>query len=152
MKYASLIKHGAARNGKKTAEYRIWCAMRERCNSKNHSEFHRYGARGIRICERWNSFEMFFADMGKRPSAQHSIDRIDVSGNYEPENCRWATKSEQGRNKRTSVRLSLNGETRHRLEWAERLNLSVNTIKRRQRMGDDDARALRPVLCKNGRY
>jgi hypothetical protein len=146
------VKHGAARVGRKTAEYRIWCAMRERCNSKNHVEYPRYGGRGVLICDRWNSFENFLADMGERPSAEHSIDRIDVNGNYEPTNCRWASKSEQARNKRTSVLMTLNGETRHRLEWAERLNLSVNTIKRRQRMGDDDARALRTVLSKNGRY
>src|SRR5882762_7196517 len=116
------FKHGAARKGHKTAEYRIWCAMRERCNSPNHIEYHRYGARGIHVCEHWDSFEHFISDMGKRPSAQHSIDRRpNKEGNYEPSNCRWATSSEQQRNKSSSIMLTYFGETLHVLEWANRL-------------------------------
>jgi hypothetical protein len=103
-KYARNLKHGAARTNGETPEYRSWRAMRDRCNCESHSEYKRYGARGIRVCERWNDFTLFLADMGPKPTARHSIDRIDPDGNYEPSNCRWATAIEQARNKRNSKR------------------------------------------------
>lgn len=81
-------------------EYRSWNAMRTRCNNKGHHKFPDYGGRGITICERWNKFENFYADMGPRPSLNLSLDRIDNDGNYEPSNCRWATLKQQARNKR----------------------------------------------------
>lgn len=138
-------KHGASRIGQKTPEYRIWCAMRERCANPHHNQFHRYGGRGIRVCERWDSFANFLTDMGVRPSASHSIDRYpNKDGNYEPGNCRWATDVEQARNKSTSMILTLNGETLHVLEWANKLNLSINTIRMRLRKSRDPAEVLRP--------
>lgn len=138
------FKHGSARKGAKTAEYRIWCAMRERCSSPKHIEYARYGGRGIRVCERWDSFENFLADMGRRPSLEHSIERDDTNGHYEPDNCRWATRSEQARNKRTSIVLTHNGETHHVLEWAKKLHLSINTIRMRLKQSRDAAFVLRP--------
>jgi hypothetical protein len=140
------IKHGAAQAGNKTSEYRIWCAMRERCNSPSHIEYHRYGARGIAVCSRWEDFSNFLEDMGPRPSPKHSIDRKNGSLGYEPSNCRWATLSEQQRNKSTSVLLTVNGETHHALEWAEKLNLSIHTIKLRLRKGKSHAEALMPPI------
>ena len=81
--------------------YGTWRHMRERCADPRHSEYHLYGGRGIKVCDRWrNSYEIFAADMGPRPSPTHSIDRIDVNGNYEPGNCRWATPKEQRHNQR----------------------------------------------------
>lgn len=81
---------------KKTAEYRTWCAMKERCSRPAHISYKNYGARGIKVCERWlNSFENFFADMGPKPSPKHTIDRADPKIGYVPTNCRWATYKEQ---------------------------------------------------------
>jgi hypothetical protein len=97
---ARMLRHGHARRGLVTSEHRIWRGMIERCTNPNSKSHKYYGGRGIRICERWGSFEHFIADMGLRPSPAHSIDRIDVNGNYEPANCRWATAFQQARNKR----------------------------------------------------
>lgn len=83
-----------------TPEYHCWEHMLQRCNTPSDPAFKHYGARGITVCKRWRRFSNFFADMGKRPSAAHSLDRIDNDGNYEPGNCRWAIQSEQMVNQR----------------------------------------------------
>jgi hypothetical protein len=90
----------------KDPAYRIWCQMRQRCRDTNLKNWPDYGGRGIRVCERWeNSFQQFIADVGPRPSAAHQIDRFpNNDGNYEPGNCRWATRTEQQRNKRAQKR------------------------------------------------
>ncbi len=86
------------------SEYRIWSSMKSRCTNKNTAAYRYYGDRGIKVCERWmNSFEDFLNDMGRRLSKNHSIDRINNDGNYEPNNCRWATSVEQNRNKRKTI-------------------------------------------------
>ncbi len=90
------IKHG----GTYTKEYRAWWDMQQRCNNPRHDRYASYGGRGIKVCEAWREFENFIRDMGTRPSSDHSIDRTDNDGNYEPGNCRWATRSEQQRNTR----------------------------------------------------
>lgn len=94
-------KHGQCKRGERASENAIWSAMKQRCSNPNNRDYRLYGGRGISVCDRWlESFDNFMADMGNRPSPAHSIDRIDNDGNYEPSNCRWATKSVQNRNTR----------------------------------------------------
>lgn len=86
----------------RTPEFRAWVAARQRCENQAHPRYPGWGGRGITICDRWSTFEVFFADMGLRPSNKHSLDRIDVNGNYEPANCRWADAKTQRNNRRDS--------------------------------------------------
>jgi hypothetical protein len=93
------IIHGHRRRGYQSPEYYSWAAMRNRCNNPSRPNYPDYGGRGVTVCERWNDFAAFLADMGPRPEG-HSIDRIDNNENYEPGNCRWATPTEQSHNQR----------------------------------------------------
>ncbi len=113
--------------GKFSPEYYTWASMRTRCTNPNHSSFKNYGARGITVCPQWASFEQFLADMGPRPEGK-TLDRIDTSGNYEPSNCRWATYSEQGSNRRTCVYATLGGVTKPLQVWAAALGISMSTV------------------------
>jgi hypothetical protein len=108
--------HGNARRGSHTPEFRTWANMKKRCEQESYDNFKYYGGRGISVCERWQSFELFLLDMGKRPESA-SIDRIDPDGNYEPANCRWASRLEQARNKRNALILTINGTTKRLTEW-----------------------------------
>jgi len=88
---ASTFKHGWST----TITWKSWKSMHERCEDSRNASYKNYGAKGIKVCERWSDFEPFLADMGERPSRDYSIDRIDPAGNYEPSNCRWLTRAEQ---------------------------------------------------------
>ncbi len=117
--------------------------MKQRCYSHNKRNFADYGGRGIMVCERWrNSFENFLADMGPRPTPLHSIDRIDNSLGYDPANCRWATRTEQNRNKRSNRYMTMNGRTMILTDWAIETGIKRETIKERIRRGWTISRAL----------
>lgn len=105
-------------------EHRVWQGIKTRTTNPKASCYHRYGGRGILMCERWfNDFQAFYEDMGPRPSPKHTIERLDNDGPYSPENCRWATIKEQTRNKSTNVRLTYKGEHLCVAEWAERYGI-----------------------------
>ena len=117
-----------------TAEYKTWCNIRSRCSNPRSVGYEYYGARGIKVSEKWNTFAAFAADMGPRPSMEHSIDRINVNGNYEHGNCRWATRQQQMANRTCSRFVIVDGERMIQSEAARRAGVSVNTFKYRERM------------------
>lgn len=137
-----------------SAEYRSWMAMKDRCLNPRGQFFHLYGGRGISVCKRWSdSFKAFFADMGPRPSVDMSLDRIDCNGNYEPGNCRWATDTQQSRNRRgyNSI-ITFHGQERTVSEWAEVLGIPSSNLGWRIRSGWSAERALtEPYRIKPGR-
>lgn len=135
----------------KTTEYRIWSGIHTRCLNKLDNGYKEYGGRGISICDRWRVFENFLLDMGERPSPNHSIDRIDVNGNYEPSNCRWATFFEQCNNKRDTVFIEYEGEKRTIAEWSKIKGLSYRIIWTRLRYGKVKGDIFRPVTPINMR-
>lgn len=117
-----------------TREYATWSAMLGRCSNPKHSAWPDYGGRGITVCTAWLKFDNFYADMGARPSGK-SLDRVDNSGNYEPRNCRWATKKEQARNRRGNRLVEFNGTTATLAETAARVGLPVSTVRDRLNAG-----------------
>lgn len=113
-------------------EFRTWIGIRRRCLNTTRKDYARYGGRGITICDRWrDSFANFLADVGPRPSAEHSIDRRDNDGPYSPQNCFWGTRIGQARNKRDTTWLTLNGVRRSLAEWVEITGIPHNTISMR---------------------
>lgn len=120
-------KHGLT----DTPEHLSWKHMRARCLDPKNKNYDRYGGRGIRICERWDDFAAFYADMGPRPSSKHSIDRINNDGNYEPGNCRWATQKEQVSNSTRVRMIECHGRVQSLEAWAQETGLSRDVIRSR---------------------
>jgi len=128
-------KHGHTVGGNVSPTFKSWDSMLSRCYSKQNKNYAHYGARGIGVCDCWNpsaggSFANFLEDMGERVRGQ-SIERIDCNGNYEPDNCKWATSKEQASNKRNSRKITFNGKTQSIMEWAEETGIPYSTLAKR---------------------
>ncbi len=141
-----------ARRKFRSPEYRAWTAMKTRCYNPNFPKYQGYGRRGITVCERWrNSFEVFLDDMGFRPTPQHSVDRYpDNDGNYEPGNCRWATRSEQASNRSTNRPITAGGRTMLLKEWAAETGIGETTIIGRLARGWSPERAVSELPRQGG--
>jgi len=121
-------KHGMC----ETVENRAWRRIKQRCGNPNNDEYHNYGGRGIKVCDRWlNSFVNFFEDMGKRPVECHGIDRINNNGNYEPNNCKWASTFENNQHRRNCFMIPYKGKTYNNEELSRKLNINRGTLKYR---------------------
>lgn len=130
------IPNSKTHGDSKTSEFRIWCAIKSRCYNPKTINYVNYGGRGIMICDAWlSSYETFLKDMGRRPSKDHSIERNDNNGNYEPENCRWATRQEQCNNTRSNVFLEIDGKKFNSTQAALKLGISRRTIANRIKSG-----------------
>lgn len=140
-------RHGHAIFGAHTPTYNSWQSMTQRCTNASNTNFGEYGGRGISVCERWRKFESFLEDMGNRPVGT-TLDRIDVNGNYEASNCRWATPAEQTANRRTTLIYELDGKRMPLKDWALHLGIGYQTLRIRIReYGWTPERALTtPVL------
>lgn len=143
LKAARATTHGMTR----TPEYLAWRQMRVRCAAKDGRWFLSYGAKGIKVCDRWaGSFQNFYEDVGPRPSKNHSLGRINNDLGYCPENCRWETRSQQMRNRSCAKLLTLNGETLCVAEWSERTGILPCVLYSRAEQGWSDKDTLtRPV-------
>lgn len=137
-----MMKHGHGKDGDVSPEYRAWANMLNRCRSLTAQNSHRYGGRGITVCDRWLDFRNFLSDMGLRPSERHSLDRIDNNKGYSPDNCRWADLYTQANNTRRNVFLTFRGETLTISQWARRIGLHRKTLMYRVRAGWTVERAL----------
>ena len=116
--------------------YMTWIGMRERCSKVKSDNYHRYGARGIKVCSRWQkSYINFINDVGSRPSPQHTLDRINNNGNYEPSNFRWSLPYRQNRNTSRNKKLTYNNKTMVAADWAREIGIPLSTIYGRIRRG-----------------
>ena len=140
-----MLKHGHARNKKPSREYIAWGSMIRRCAESSNVR-HMYFDRGITVCDRWRDFDNFLHDMGTRPSPDYSLDRINNDGNYEPGNVRWATRSEQARNRRSNHIIEIDGEFKSLAEWTEVFGTNRNMAFQRILRGwtERDAVSLPP--------
>lgn len=127
---------GCARRGNvvhgmsKTPTYKTWRDMRKRCNNPNATGYENYGGRGISVCKEWDDFMVFLRDMGERPEGT-TIDRIDVNGNYEASNCRWATQEQQNNNTRRTIKVTIDGVTKSLKQWSNTLGVNYKSVNSR---------------------
>lgn len=138
-------RHGHSRrlDGGRSKSYKLWSSMIRRCHTPSSSGFHKYGAKGVIVCKEWReSFETFLKDMGEPPKGL-SIDRIDNSKGYSKDNCRWATAKQQARNKTTTFKITIDGETKSLIDWVERYKMvEYATVNCRLKRGWDPLQAL----------
>jgi hypothetical protein len=125
-----------------THVYANWCEMNQRCFNPENAKFEHYGGRGITVCKRWvESIVNFLADMGM-PPPKHTIERIDVNGNYEPDNCKWVTRKAQNRNRRNNHYVTINGEKKCLIAWCEHYQIPYGRVHSRLKYGWDIMSAL----------
>ena len=139
------FKHGHCKSQKlRSSEHKTWGSMIQRCHDEKCKSYPRYGGRGIKVCDAWrNDFSVFLNDMKEKPSPSHSIERIDNNGNYEPSNCKWATKLEQANNRRNTYEVEWQGEPIQLKYLCKNLNLPYHTIwQRLERLGWDIEKAI----------
>lgn len=125
--------HGHARPGQRTRTYTTWQGILQRCTNPNYHKYPTYGGRGIRVCDQWqgeHGYENFLRDMGEAPEGM-SIERENNNGNYEPGNCRWATRAEQARNQRSNIRIEFRGRSMILVDWANEIGITYGALKYR---------------------
>lgn len=143
------IKHG----GHGTLTYMRWKSMMQRCCYPKAANYKYYGALGIKVCQRWHDFSLFLADMGECPDRSMTLDRLKNERNYEPGNCRWATKAAQNANRPThSVQLTHNGMTQSVAQWAAATGIKANNISMRLRLGWSVEKALTTPIKGSGQF
>ena len=127
-------RHGQSKRGQVSKEYNTYAAMLSRCYNPNNKKYVDYGGRGILVCSKWlQSFENFYADMGSKPTPEYTIDRVDNDAGYSPENCRWATQSEQCRNRRSNRMIEYKGELKTLIDWSETVEIEWKVLDDRLR-------------------
>ena len=137
------VRHGHFTNGKPSPEYRAWAAMLSRTRNPHNNRFYNYGARGIKVCDRWMDFLNFLSDMGAKPSEIHSVERKDNFRGYEPSNCVWATPDVQNWNKRNTIKIEVDGRVKTLIECERDYGVKRTTIHRRLRDGWESERAVK---------
>jgi hypothetical protein len=142
-------KHGM----RYTPEYQAWVDMIQRCTNPKHEYYKNYGGRGITVCKRWLKFENFYADMGSKPTLDHSLERKKNNLGYSPENCIWDTRPAQANNMRSNRLITLDGFTQTLAQWCEELSLKYDPILKRLCAGWTPEEALlTPIGAKRGEY
>lgn len=132
-------------------EYCSWKSLRHRCLNPNDASFRNYGGRGITVCERWHSYENFLADMGRKPTPEHTIERVDNNRGYEPGNCVWATDGQQARNRRFNHWITVNGDARVLTDWARMIGIDPSTLGKRIARGWPEEEAVKVPAIRNGK-
>jgi hypothetical protein len=142
-------RHGhSSYTGPPSPTYKTWIGMIQRCTNQAAPHYDTYGGRGITVCEKWRNFIQFLKDMGERPEGL-TLDRKNTNGNYEPDNCQWSTRKEQGRNRRSNRMIEYKGETHCISEWADILGISHELIRSRLKIGWSFEDAVETPVMKN---
>jgi len=140
-------KHGQARDTHRSKVYNAWLGLKDRCLNPKAAAYHRYGGRGITVCDSWrDSYDAFYKDVGEPPTPKHTLDRIDNNKGYEPSNVRWATRKEQSNNISTNVWVEYDGKRMTWAQWAEYLGISYNCLMTRKKKGKPIEEILLPPL------
>jgi hypothetical protein len=136
-----------------TTEYLAWANMLRRCQNPNNPGYHNYGGRGILVCERWKSYDNFLVDLGRKPSPEHTLDRVNNNGNYEPGNCVWQLWPEQCVNKRTNKLITIDGVTKCAKHWCRHFGVNYGTyLARVNRYGWPVEPALKTPLQRGRKF